>query len=140
MIPNTCIVIKTDKFPILQEEEEETINEGMYGKALCLYLQKHLTLEGIEAPFFCAEDWGWWIEIADQGFSMGLCIYAYQTNADPFQYAIISSIIEEKKWSWKKLQKIDVSSKVLKVLDTVEKILKEDKEIFVVGRYNDVTL
>jgi len=35
MIPKTCLLIKTKKFPILTGEDEEIVNERMYEKALC---------------------------------------------------------------------------------------------------------
>ena len=62
MIPQSCLLIETKKFPVLEGEKEELVNEGMYGKALCAYLQVKLLLVGIQVPFFCNEDWGWWLQ------------------------------------------------------------------------------
>ena len=47
MIPQSCLLIETKKFPVLKGEQEEIVNEGMYGKALCTYLQAKLPLVGI---------------------------------------------------------------------------------------------
>jgi len=69
MISKTCIEIHTDKFPILSEEEDEVVNEGMYGKALCKYLDNELPLVGVEVVRFQSEDWGWWIEVRIKEFT-----------------------------------------------------------------------
>jgi len=50
---NPFIHIRSEQFPILPGEEEELVNEGMYGKALVTYLQEHLTDRGYESPFVC---------------------------------------------------------------------------------------
>jgi hypothetical protein len=138
MIPNTCVAIETKIFPLLEGEEDELVNEGMYGKALCKYLNNKLPLAGIEVPFFCCEDWGWWIEVKDNEFKMGLCVYSDpDAEKDPEKYAIISSITNGKKWSWSKFKKIDMTEKVLKIMDTVDKIFREDHEITSVTRHDD---
>jgi hypothetical protein len=51
--------IRSSKFPILPSEKEELVNEGMYGKALAVFLQAQRTDRGYDAPFVCCEDWGW---------------------------------------------------------------------------------
>ncbi len=137
MIPRTCVAIETKKFPILDGEDDELVNEGMYGKALCLYLEKELPLVGIEVPFFCCEDWGWWIEVKDDDFSLGLCVYSDPgTEKYPKKYAVISSVTNEKKWSWEKFKKIEMSHGVLKIMDAIEKVCREDKEIENVSRHD----
>ena len=138
MIPKTCVAIKTKKFPILEGEEDELVNEGMYGKALCLYLENKLPLAGIKVPFFCCEDWGWWIEVNDGEFIMGLCIYSDPEAVNsPERFAIIASITKETKWSWSKFKKVDISDKVLKIMDTVESIFRDDNEIESTSRNDD---
>jgi hypothetical protein len=138
MILRSCVVIETKKFPILEGEDDEIVNERMYGKALCKYLEHNLPKAGIKVPFFCAEDWGWWLEVVDKDFKMGLCIYSDpDTKHDPERYAILPSILNEKKWSWSKFRNIDMSENVLKVMDDVEKLFKEDTEITAVTRHDD---
>jgi len=138
MIPRSCVAIETKKFPILPGEDEEIVNENMYGKALCKYLEHNLPKSGISVPLFCAEDWGWWLEVEDNGFKMALCIYSDPSaKQDPERYAILPSIKSEKKWSWSKFGNIDVSKNVLKVMDTLEQLFKKDKEIKTVTRHDD---
>jgi hypothetical protein len=138
MIPLSCVAIETKKFPILAGEDKEIVNENMYGKSLCLYLQRNLPESGIKVPSFCAEDWGWWLEVEDNGFKMALCIYSDpRAKEDPERYAILPSVQSGKKWSWSKFGTIDVSKDVLKVMDTVEKLFRADKEIKAVTRHDD---
>ena len=138
MIPRSCVAIETKKFPILEGEDDEIINERMYGKALCKYLEHNLPKTDIKVPFFCAEDWGWWLEVEQNNFKMALCIYSDpDAQRDPEKYAILPSITSEKKWSWFKFKNIDVSKNVLNVIDVLEKLFKEDNEIKSVTRHDD---
>jgi hypothetical protein len=138
MIPDSWLKIETRKFPILEGEKQEITNEGMYGKALCQYLEAKLPAAGIDAPSYCSEDWGWWLEVRRGSFKMGLCIYSEPgVEADPVRYAIGPSIEEAKKWSWSKFKKEDMSQEVLAVIDTVERILRNDAEVHSVTRHDD---
>ena len=138
MIPKSCIAIETEKFPILPGEEEELVNPGMYGKALCQYLERELPRQGIKVPFFCNEDWGWWLEVEQDEFKMALCIYSFpEGDPNPQKYALLPSIQSEKKWSWSKLRSIDVSQNVLKCMDSLEQVFLRDPEIASVTRHDD---
>ncbi len=138
MISQGCLLIETKKFPILPGEDQEIINERMYGKALCQYLEALLPEAGLMVPFYCAEDWGWWLEVSRSQFTMGLCIYSDpDANKDPERYAILPSIHQAKIWSWKKFGYIDNSSKVLELMSIVERVLKSDSGITKVTRYDD---
>jgi hypothetical protein len=67
--------IRSEKFPVLPGEEEEIFNEGMYGKALCQYLQKKYQILGYKKITYCCEDWGWLLEIgiAKIRLAIGVC-------------------------------------------------------------------
>ena len=137
MIPRSCIAIETKKFPILEGEDDEIVNEKMYGKALCKYLKHHLPKVGIKVLSFNAEDWGWWIEVEENGFNMALCIYSDpDAKHGPEKYAILPSIDSEMKWSWSMFRNIDVSKNVLKIMDGLEKLLRADVEITAVTRHD----
>lgn len=138
MIKNCVLKIESKKFPILDGEKDEIINENMYGKALCLYLEKKLPSVGVNVPFYCNEDWGWWLEVEENEWSMALCIYSDPDAKDqPESYAIMPSIMQEKKWSWSKFKKIDVSKNVLSIMDKVESLLSNDGEITRATRHDD---
>jgi hypothetical protein len=137
-IPGSCVVIETEKFPVLPGEDEEIVNPGMYGKALCQYLERELPRQGIEVPFFCNEDWGWWLEVNQGGFKMALCIYSCpEGDPNPKTYAILPSIPTAKKWSWSKFRSIDVSQDVLRVMNSLERLFQSDPEISSVTRHDD---
>jgi len=137
MIPGTCIKIQSDKFPILPGEDEEIVNEGMYGKALCIYLEKELPSVGLAVSFYCAEDWGWWIEVLEYEFTLPLQIYTFEPiGHNPEIYFIQSSITEPERWSWKKFKKIELSSEITSIIDKIENALQHDDEIFLVERYD----
>lgn len=138
VIPKACVLIETDKFPVLPGEDEEIVNPGMYGKALCQYLEQELPRQGIDVPFFCNEDWGWWLEVNHEGFNLALCIYSCpEGDANPQKYAILPSIQTAKKWSWSKFRSIDVSQDVLRVMNSLERLFQSDPEISSVTRHDD---
>jgi hypothetical protein len=138
VIPQSCLLIETKKFPRLAGEDQELANEGMYGKALCQYLQEELPRSGIDVPSFCNEDWGWWVAVERDGFKMGLCVYSDPAaTGDPERYAVLPSIHQAKKWSWGRLRAVDVSQDVLGVMQTVEMVMKRDKDIHAVTRHDD---
>src|SRR5262249_50837217 len=69
------IRVRSSTFAIRPGEAEELVNEGTYGKALAEYLTEKLRERGYYAPFFCCEDWGWWVELKGVPFVFGVCIY-----------------------------------------------------------------
>ena len=138
VISGTCIEIRTKKFPILEGEEDEIVNEGMYGRAFCQYLERELPKAGLTVPFFTAEDWGWWIEVKDSDFILGLQIYSdVEEDQNPEAYAVMSSVTKGSKWTWKKFRKIDVTQDVVEIMDKVERLLMDDPEIELVERKNE---
>jgi hypothetical protein len=138
MIPQSCLLIESKKFPIQPGEDQEITNERMYGKALCTYLQEHLPRAGVNVPFFCNEDWGWWLEVEHGDFKMALCIYSDpDAEGNPEKYGLMPSIDKETKWSWSRFRKVDVSNDVLAVIDIVERTFAGDKDVSAVTRHND---
>lgn len=137
MIPKSCLVIETNKFPILDGEDEEIINERMYGKALCQYLALELPQAGIKVPAFCNEDWGWCLEVVHNNFKMALCIYsAPDAPEHPQKYALLPSIHTATRWSWRRLRQVDLSEGVLQIMNIVEEVFKKDPEIAAVTRHD----
>lgn len=138
MISGTCIEIQSDIFPIMPGEDEEIVNAGMYGKALCVYLEKELPSFGLAVDFYCAEDWGWWIEISEKEFTLPLLVYTFEPIGNiPQKYYLQSSITDPKRWSWKKFKTIDISKNIISIIDKIENALLYDDEIYVVERYDE---
>jgi len=141
MIKNPYIEIRTDKFQVLPGEDDEIVNEGMYGKALCSYIAAELSDLGFSCPPAIAEDWGWWQEVNDDGFSLGLQIYSQTEDAkNPHTYIVCSSDTSGTKWNWKKLKKIDFSDQINSILKNIETLFKEDPEILFVKRHIEMPL
>lgn len=93
---------------------------------------------GLTVPFFAAEDWGWWIEVEDSDFILGLQVYSsVEEDQSPEAYAVMSSIVEGRKWSWKKFREINVTQNIVEIMDKVERILSEDPRIELVRRGED---
>lgn len=138
MIPQSCLLVETRKFPILPGEDEELTNERMYGKALCLYLQAELPRASISVPSYCNEDWGWWVAVERGHFKMGLCIYSDpDAVGSPERYALLPSLHQARKWSWSRFRPVDVAADVMGIMDAVEQILKCDRDIAIVTRHDD---
>ena len=138
MIPGNCLEIHTTKFPILPGENDEIVNEGMYGKALCTYLGEKLNALGLVCRPAVAEDWGWWQEVENNGFKMGLCIYSQANHGpDPDFYTKTCSENNGLRWSWSKFRKVDISSEVISIMDKVESVVRSDSEISYVNRQEE---
>jgi hypothetical protein len=138
MIPESCLLIETCKFPILPGEDQEIVNEGMYGKAFCQYLESALPLAGVRVVCFCAEDWGWWLDVECSGFRMGLCLYADPAARQaPERYALLPSVQQGRTWSWLRLAMVDHTASVLKLMGVVARTLEEDSDISSVTWHDD---
>jgi hypothetical protein len=98
------IHIRSPKFPILPGEKDELVNEGMYGKAVAAYLQVKLRDRGYEVPFFCCEDWGWWVELKNAPFGFGVCIYCGPGRDGPLDFFCTDGAVGRRKWSWRRFR------------------------------------
>jgi hypothetical protein len=136
---NPFIHIKSAKFPILPGEEEELVNDGIYGKALSQYLEARLKERGYDVPFIYCEDWGWWVHIRGQPFTLGLCVYAFGLSDFQELYFTISTE-PGRRWSWTRFRFIDTTSHVEKLFSDLKTILAEDPDIQVLGYPEDFPL
>ena len=131
------IHIRSPKFPILPGEDDEIINDGMYGKALSEYLQSRLIERRYEAPFVCAEDWGWWVELRGAPFTFGVSIYALPETNDPIEFVCTDGAVSPRKWSWKQFRFIDTAPWADKLHKDMIEIFKADKDVQIVGVSDD---
>ena len=127
--------IRSTKFPILEDEAEELVNEGMYGKALATYLRKQLKSHGYTVPFFVCEDWGWWVEVKREAFANGVRIYASDETNDngPIAYACALGNASAKKWNWMRFRFDDVSDAIRQLEADLVSIFEADPEIELIG-------
>jgi hypothetical protein len=133
MAANPFIHIKSATFPVLPEEDGELVNAGTYGKALGQYLEAKLKERGYDVPFICCEDWGWWVEIRGQPFTLGLCVYGGPRLAETQELCFAISKEPGRFWSWTRFRFIDTTSRVEKLFSDLKMILSEDHDIQVLG-------
>ncbi|MCO8123220.1 hypothetical protein NHH03_15840 [Stieleria sp. TO1_6] len=127
------IHIQSAKFPILPGEEEDLVNERMYGKSLAEYLQVELTDRNYDAPFVCCEDWGWWVELRDAPFAFGVCIYCGMEADAPVDFVVTDGATGPRKWSWKKFRFVETSLWVEKLREDLFAIFEADEDVEIVG-------
>lgn len=75
--------IHAPKFCVLAGEADELLNEGIYGKALSLYLQQQLTARGYDVPWIGSEDWGWCVSLDHPHFDLLLAVYGWVADSNP---------------------------------------------------------
>lgn len=126
------IHIRSPKFPILPGEEKELVNPGMYGKAIAQYLQEKLRDRGYEVPFFCNEDWGWFVKLKGAPFDCGVCIYCWSAKDRPLDFFCTDSAVGLRQWSWSRFRFVD-KPWVRKLHDDMVTIFRGDPEVEVVS-------
>src|SRR5690606_17499477 len=124
------IHIRSEKFPVLPGEEDEIVNEGMYGKALALYLQSKLTERGYKSPFVVAEDWGWWVDIDGPPFTFGVCIYTSPDGTT--EYVCTDGAPGPRKFSWSKFRFFDTKPFAEKLCAELKAVFEADEDIQIV--------
>jgi hypothetical protein len=76
----TQVTFRSTKFPPY-EDEEEAIKPGLWGKRLAEYLAEKLSAQGIRTKGIIAEDWGWYIPVENDAFTLAVCC-GHQNGAD----------------------------------------------------------
>jgi hypothetical protein len=122
-------------------EDDELVNEGMYGKAFARYLQDSLTQNGYEAPDVVCEDWGWWVTIAGLPFTCGIGVYGMQIDdTDDLDLCVTVLARRGKIWSWSKFGFVDTTPELDKLHETIRGICNADDEVTVVAETPDFPL
>ena len=141
MTENPFLHIRSTKLRILQGEDDELVNEGMYGKACAQYLQSNLASRGYSIPFVVCEDWGWWVEVKGLDFTCSIGVYGIQIDdSDDLDLCVTVLTPKGKKWSWKKLRSIDTSAEVEKLHETIRSIFQDDVDVTIVCESPDFPL
>ncbi len=74
---NKFIHIDAPHLCVMEHESDELCNDGIYGKALCLYLKEQLVKIGYTIDWIVCEDWGWYLPAKVDEFTMGICVYGF---------------------------------------------------------------
>jgi hypothetical protein len=126
--------IHSPKFALMPGEKDEVVNEGIYGKALAIYLKEKLTLRGYRIPFYCCEDWGWWVHIEGAPFLFGICIYGWPLGeSEQLDIWCGDSFHKPRKWSWRKWRFLDTAPFASRLQQDLLAIFHEDPEVTVLG-------
>ncbi len=141
MTSNQFIHVRSTKFRILPGEEDELVNEGMYGKSLALYLQSKLAENGYKTPSVVCEDWGWWVEVAEIDFTCEIGVYGMQmVDTDELDLCVTILTPKGKKWSWGKFRSIDTTPAVERLHQKLLQIFNADEEVAFVCESPDFPL
>ncbi len=141
MTSNPFLHVRSPKFKVLPGEDDELVNEGMYGKAFAKYLQSSLIESGYEVPDVVCEDWGWWVTIAGLPFTCGIGVYGMQIDGtDELDLCVTVLTSRGKKWSWSKFRFFDATTEVDKLHKTIRDICVADDEVTVLGETADFPL
>lgn len=134
MSKNPFIRVRAAKFAIMEGEDGELVNEGMYGKAFSLYLQSQLASRNYPIPFVVCEDWGWWVEIGGQPYTFGLCVYGQQIDeTKELDLCVTVQPSTGRMWSWRRFRFVDTTPEVQRLYDDLRDLLRSDSEVTVLG-------
>jgi len=129
------IHIRSGRLPISEGEDQELVNEGMYGKALGQYLRSKLEGFGYECSEPFCEDWGWAMYASCNGISTMICIYSDPTQEEPTDYACTADG-PKRRWSWRRFRFVNSEPPKVWYQAFQERLLsvfREDPDVEVVG-------
>ncbi len=116
----TCVEFRSDRFPAYDGEERQ-INPGLWGKRLAEFLRDGLHAEGFNTGEPMAEDWGWRIDLENDGFDLWIGCGRYQEYPDGFLCSIEPHVSHVRKL----LRTIDTRKRVDSLKRSLDKILVE---------------
>ncbi|MBD3811914.1 MAG: hypothetical protein IE917_06775 [Betaproteobacteria bacterium] len=120
----TQVEFRSSKFPPYENEEEE-INPGLWGKRLAEYLVLKLSEKGIRTEEIISEDWGWYVPLKNDGFSLALCCgHQYGENDQFLCFTEPKTPVVRKL-----LRKIDVAPQLSRLVEALQEILASDPDI-----------
>ncbi|MCA2981615.1 MAG: hypothetical protein INH41_19825 [Myxococcaceae bacterium] len=105
------IHVRAAKFGVLPGEADELVNEGMYGKALGLYLVEALRQRGYDAAGPLCEDWGWWVGLGGFPFSFGVTIYGAEREGGGLDLYVSDGATDETRFSWRHFKRVDTGAR-----------------------------
>jgi hypothetical protein len=114
----THLEFRSNAFPACPGEEEE-INPGRYGRRLTEHLAAALPGCGFEVIDKGAEDWGWRIDLRNEGFPLWIGCGNYEEYGDGFLCFIEPSKPFVRRW----LKRIPTEAVVERLASALEQIL-----------------
>lgn len=117
-IMKTHLEFQSNAFPPEPGEEDET-NPGIFGKALARWLSERFKENGYATTEPIAEDWGWYVPLANDPIKLWLGCSNY--GDDSWLVFIEPSQPFIRQW----LKKIDTKPVVARAADVLERLVRE---------------
>jgi len=112
--PERFLHIKASIFPILPEENPNNYEDFVFGKSVCLFLQKHLPAYGFSVEHFDCEDWGWWLAVEHPIKRIEMGVYRFSIE-DTAEFAIRFDFRKAEFFSLKRVKKVSRLSEMEKL-------------------------
>ncbi len=120
----TQVEFRSKQFPPY-DDEEESINPGVWGRRLAEYLVQKLSEKGIKTEEFFAEDWGWYIPVQNHGFELAIgCGHRVGEDDEFLCFTKPSTPVVKKLF-----RKVDATEQLSRLVDALQQILSSDAEI-----------
>lgn len=116
----THVEFRSDKFPAYEGEEDQ-VNPDRWGKRLAEFLCEKLFAEGFRTEKPLAEDWGWRVNVVNQGFGLWIGCGRYQEYPDGY----LCFIEPHEPYVRKFFQKVDTRERVGSLQQALDKIFTE---------------
>jgi len=135
------IHIQTTRFLVEPGEDEEIVNEGMYGAALSTYLKTELTKRGYDSCSV-AEDFGYWLGVSHPDTPLAtleMAVYCPGRKTEtPMKYVVLVMTHKTKKWVWSKWKSISFAPAIAKLQADVRDILANAPETIILSISDDM--
>jgi len=132
--------IRTEKFPILDGEEDEIVNPETFGKSFAQFIETTLKKAGFDVPFVVCEDWGWWVEVKLPAKSIGITCYRDHDENTECDFVCSPSPQKDRVWNWLKFQFVDIGSELAAIRKALRDAFEADPEIEFLGESDEMPL
>ena len=119
----THLEFRSNAFPACPGEDEE-INSGRWGRRLADHIAAALPKHGFEVLDLFAEDWGWQIELRNEGFPLWIGVGNYEEYDDGFL-----CFIEPSKPYVGWLKRRPTTEVVKRLASALEQIIRDSEDI-----------
>jgi hypothetical protein len=120
----TYVEFRSDRFPPYEGEEHE-VNPNQWGKRLAEFLSEKLLAEGFKTDQPFSEDWGWCVDVVNEGFRLWIGCGNYDEYSDGY----LCFIEPYKPYIRKLFRKIDTRERVASLQRALDRILVESNGI-----------
>ncbi len=120
----THVAFRSDRFPAYEGEEKQ-VNPDLWGKRLVEFLREKLPAEGFETEEPFAEDWGWHVDVVNDGFNLWIGCGHCQEYPDGY----LCFIEPHTPYVRKLFRKIDTRKRIASLQRALDRVLVEAEGI-----------